>query len=322
VGNIGFDIFEFLGSTKLKQIQTLKELSGVTVEIDKIDMERKTVYDKRTYTNSRISEIEAVVANHPYDKEQIDKYSETIDLTALNNDLKGISDKINEWSRIDSGVKEFERNANYIIEENAQKKKKIVELEQQIAALNTQINGNMEKLAEVEKKIKGGKEWLDNNPKPDASIITEQIKGANEHNIHAGKIQDIASKHKELLSLKEKSSEFTVALEGFDVRKNKVLEGSKLPVKGLTFTDEEIYYNNLPFDESQIPKSKIIAIGAAISMALNPNLRVIVINDGSLLDKETLTTLMKIVSLKGYQLIVEMVSQDGGDLEIKFEEGV
>lgn len=322
VGNIGFDIFQFLGATKLKQIQTLKEISGATVEIDKIDIDRKAVYDKRTYTNNRIGELEAIANDHLFTNEEIERFSAAVDLAPLNKELSEVSDKINEWSRIESGVKEFERNLIYITNENIQKRAEVDALKKQIEVLEEQIAANVLKGDEIIAKRDGGRAWLEKNPKPDAVAVTEKIKRANEHNQKCAQVKSLAEKHKELIDLKQKSSELTVALEGFDARKTQVLENSKLPVKGLTFTDEEIFYEGLPFSEDQIPKSKIIAIGAAISMALNPNLRVIVVNDGSLLDRDTLKTLMKIVEKKGYQLIVEQVDQDGGELSINFGESV
>jgi len=55
-------------------------------------------------------------------------------------------------------------------------------------------------------------------------------------------------------------------------------------------------------------------------MAMNPNLRLMVIKDGSLLDKKTLEYILKICESKGYQLLIEMVDRDGGDLSIEFVE--
>ena len=95
-----------------------------------------------------------------------------------------------------------------------------------------------------------------------------------------------------------------------------------MPVKGLSFTDEEIYYNDLPFNEDSQPKSTIIGVGVKIAMCLNPRLKVLVIRDGSLLDDGTLKMILKMADKYGYQLLIEIVDNEHDVPEIKFTEEV
>jgi len=52
-------------------------------------------------------------------------------------------------------------------------------------------------------------------------------------------------------------------------------------------------------------------VSAAIGMALNPRLKVMRIQDGSLLDGENLETLAEMARAKGFQIWIERVG--GGD---------
>jgi hypothetical protein len=55
-------------------------------------------------------------------------------------------------------------------------------------------------------------------------------------------------------------------------------------------------------------------------MAMNPNLRVMIIKDGSLLDKETLNKIINIADKRGYYLLIEVVDSEQEDLELRFVE--
>jgi len=104
VGNIGFDMFEFisLGRTKegkvstpgvRQQIEILKGLMPKEIrhKLEDIDAEYETQYADRQYDNRKISELEAYMGNSEYSQEDIKKYSTKIDVKLLNEELTSIS---------------------------------------------------------------------------------------------------------------------------------------------------------------------------------------------------------------------------------------
>jgi hypothetical protein len=93
-----------------------------------------------------------------------------------------------------------------------------------------------------------------------------------------------------------------------------------MPVKGLAFDEENVTFRDLPLSEGNIPTSQLIGIGLKIGMALNPNLRLLVIRDGSLLDDKTMKFILKTCEEKGYQLLIEVVKHEGGELSLEFIE--
>ena len=109
-------------------------------------------------------------------------------------------------------------------------------------------------------------------------------------------------------------------IEGCVQRKKDIFKNNPLPVKGLSFDDERVLYKDLPFNETTHPKSTIIAVGVQIAMAMNPNLKIIIIRDGSLLDKELFTKILGMIEKKGFQLFIEMVDWQGSELDIQFAE--
>jgi hypothetical protein len=55
-------------------------------------------------------------------------------------------------------------------------------------------------------------------------------------------------------------------------------------------------------------------------MALNPNLRLLVVKRGESLDRDHMKALLQICSKEGYQLLIEKVDSDKEEVEIEFVE--
>jgi predicted hydrocarbon binding protein len=128
-----------------------------------------------------------------------------------------------------------------------------------------------------------------------------------------------SEKQKEMMSLKKKIMDHDADIEKLENKKSEEIKKSQLPVEGLTFTEDNIFINGLPLEAEQINKAALFDIGVEIAMAINPNLKTIFLHDGSLFDKEHLKSVIHKIEERGYQAIVELVSEDN-DVVIKFTE--
>ena len=305
VGDISFDIFRFLNDSKANKIKVLKELSGVSKEIFEIDEKRKVVYDSRAFTNRKVDEMSAQMKDHELSQDDIDKYQEEIDISELQEEMANISKKISDYNGVKSKTEGFIK----AVEKN----------EEEIEALELKIQGLMEANNVMADNIVKGEAWLKTHPEPSAEKISDKLNLAMEHNANHRKVAGLIAKNKELNDLKKKAVKLDEEVKAFDKEKETVISKSKLPVKGLTFDEDEIYLNGLPLEEGQINTAKLIDVGLEISMALNPNLKVVFLHEGSLLDQESLDLIIKKVEKKGYQLIAEVVSNEA-DISIEFTE--
>lgn len=321
IGDISFDIFKFLKAKKQDQIKVLKDISGVGVEIDKLDMEYKKLYTERTFMNRKVEEADAVMKNHGLTQDEIDLYSEPINIEPLQEELAGISKKITDYNDIKYKTNNFKKQSDACYADIDENVLAIKELENKIANLK-QLNDELARQAidHNDKHLKGVA-WLEKNPEPSAEDISNRMKDASLHNENHQKVSQLADRHKALLHDKETLQKLNEDMEVILNKKSTIIKKSKLPIKGLTFTDEDILYNGLPLEEGQINTQTLIDIGFEISMALNPNLRVIFLHEGSLFDQESLNALIKKCEDRGYQLICEIVN-DNPDLEVVFTEEI
>lgn len=102
-------------------------------------------------------------------------------------------------------------------------------------------------------------------------------------------------------------------IESLDAERVKRLTDAKFPVKGLEFTEDGITYNGLPFNERSQCTSDIIKVGLALQMVADPGLKVVRINRGSELDKESQEKVFAILTEYGFQGFIEEVTD--GDLQ-------
>lgn len=318
IGTIGFDIFAFLRSNSAKQVTILKELAGVDfIELDK---ERLEAYSKRTYTNTRIKEEEALLSNSGFTQQQIDLYSKSVDTAELKSQMAGISAAIENWMRVSGGIearksdidkslKDIEKNEKTISEYET----KILEFKEKNESIRTEISNNG---ADIDR----GNIWLLSNPKPSAAEIQAKLNVVEQHNEQHQKVNAYAAKHSALVKLKQESEALTTSIEEVDKKKKELIANSKLPVPGLTFDDDKAYLDGLELSDLQINKSRLMNVGLRIASAMNPNLRVGIIWDASLFDAEQLREIFRFGEENNMQILAEKVDDEGGELDIRFSE--
>jgi DNA repair exonuclease SbcCD ATPase subunit len=321
IGNVTFDIFKFLKDKKQNQIKILKELSGVSKDIDILDLQRKTIFDERTFLSRKTEEDETLMNNHGFSQDDIELYSNQIDIEPIQQELNTISKKITDFNNVKNQTAEYKRKADELEVENQKKRDKIESLKMEIEELTKGIelgNSDIEHHMDNHKK---GNEWLEKRTEPSATEISTRLSEATSHNEKHAKINELREKQRTLLGNKTKLQKINGDIAAIDEKKIKLIKNSKLPIKGLSFTEEDIFMNGLPLEEGQINTQQLIDIGFEISMALNPNLRVVFLHEGSLFDQDSLNALIKKCEDRGYQLIAEIVTNEK-DVCITFTEEV
>lgn len=322
VGNVGFDIFEFIdmGLTKdgkvsvpgvKNQIEVLKQFlpAEIQKQLMDLDVEKQTVYDDRTEINRDIKSNEAKLKDAAMDPEEIEKYTEKLDDTEITQKMSDIGEAISKYDGFETKLKDkiTRRDENVTYIEDLKKELKLKEDAQKLL------------IEEIDK----GNEWIKKNKRPSMESLTEKLEVINTHNESHKKVEEFREFDKNIKTLTVDSEKKTERYKQIGVDKLEIFKVNPLPVKGLTFSEDEILYNGLPFNENQHPSSTIIGVGLKIAMGMNPNLRLLTIKDGSLLDKETLNYILQLIEKKGYQVFIEMVDfeSDNSDVTVQFIEG-
>ena len=318
VGNIGFDIQEFikLGVTSngsiskpgvQEQIEILKGLmpEDIVIKMHGLDLESKEVYDDRTDINRDIKYAKSKLEGHEYSQEELEFYAEAKDTKSIVTKMSGIEKELEDFNKVSNGVDSTIESIN--------------KTSKDIDILKKELELKQSNMIELSTKLEKGRAWLLGKTKPSIEALNNELLDANQHNAKFNEIKELGNSQSAIRKLESSSEKMTARLESIKTEKKDIFASSPLPVKDLTFDEEGIYYKGLPFHEDQHPTSVIIGIGVKVAMALNPNLKLLIIRDGSLLDDKTLTWILKQCDKDGYQIFIERVN-DNEEVDIEFIE--
>lgn len=140
------------------------------------------------------------------------------------------------------------------------------------------------------------------------AVAKESLKEVEEKNksIRAAIAYD--KRVEQLQGAKDEIDSLTRQMEKIDREKKEAVASAKFPIEGLAIDDLRVTYQGKPL--TQLSTGEQIRVSAAVAMALNPNLRVILVREGSLLDEEALAELVALAKERDYQLWIERVSSD------------
>lgn len=305
VGEIAFEPMEFFKDCRdVKRQRQQRDMLMKLVGLDFADIDQATVDVK----NER-SAVKTEKDTYEFEAGQIpelqDMPDELISMSKLTEKLtvatQHNSTQAERQVAIDTGQGLLKSHT----EKLERSKEAIATLKQQLAFTEEQkVNneGILEKLQATQEELVGKME-----PLIDVAIINQDIEKADSIN------EQVRSKKQRVELLKKsagKSKEFAELgqkMKDLDVKKAERLAAVKMPIEKLSVNEETILYDNIPL--AQVNVSMQLRIAVAISMALNPKLRVILMK-GNDLDSESLETICKLADEKDYQVWIEKVTDD------------
>lgn len=288
VGEISFDLSKFIEMEDKERTELFLKLAGIDFgpidqEIERLVEERRLQGIKmKMYAGDReVITIENLPEVPINTSKLSDKYDEAI---SVNNEIRDVQG-------------ESQNNSSLILTNLTHIKKlkeEILELEEEnkrIGESNTKLN-----------------KWLSENKPIETEEIKQEMFNANKINEQIGarernKVKD--QKHKYELSVYEKQ---TTKITERRKSKDKTLQEAKLPLPGLTVNSLGTFFNDTPIN--QLSSSEKLKVGMSVAMALNYKLKVILVKEASLLDKDNLQVIREMAKGKGYQVWLEYVTSN------------
>ena len=178
---------------------------------------------------------------------------------------------------------------------------------------------NKEK-ADFEMRKANAESWLakyeQNNPeKTDIPAMLEQ---AETHNKKYHLVCQYNEKVKQYDDIKAKADAMTGEISSLMDERSELITNSELPIAGLSFTDDGLELNGIPFVPGKISDSQLMEIAAKLVIASNPKVKVFRIARGESLGAKRLQTIIDIARKNGFQGFLENVVR--GQEELRIEE--
>lgn len=290
LGEISFSLGDLLKKSKEEQTKELKKICNIDTSV----IDEKLEKAKKEYQSANILYKNAKTKFDPEKfpgEEILEKYKEVKNSTELNK-------KLVEQVEINSSITKLEED----IERN---KKVVAELEKQLEAAETLLKQQKEQRAKLPEF-------------KDVTVLSKEIEEINEYNEQVRKNTEYIAMKKEFVEAKEAFELWEDRVKLARKKRQEYIESVQLPVEGLSFDEEKgIIYKDIPLSEHNTAEQ--VFVEAMLKMARQSvNLKVIRIENASLLDDENIKRLSEKCKEAGYQVGFEMVSRTPQDLKIEY----
>ena len=112
-----------------------------------------------------------------------------------------------------------------------------------------------------------------------------------------------------LEEIKATAEKLTKNLKRIDKEQEALVAAVNMPVDGLGFDENGVTFNDIPF--VQASDGEKLRVSVAMAMAMNPELRIMRITDGSLLDEDSMAMIEALATEHDYQVWIEIVDSTG-----------
>lgn len=312
VGSLTFDPFAFSRMPPKEQLAQLKKMVQLDVDIDALDGENARQFEQRTEVNRKVKALRAQLDALPVHEDLPD---DAIDISELLEKMQAagehnarvatfVSDRAGAGLQVKSELQRME-----------QRRLEAKVLRQKADAMEAEADQMFERAQDLMKAWAETKE-----PEPiDTDELRHQIERAREVNAAIDERSRRVELEAELTDAEGESKDFTEAMEYREQQKRDALAAAKMPVDGLSFGDGMVTLNGLPFEQAS--SAEQLRTSVAIAMAANPKLRVLRIQDGSLLDEDSLLMIAHMARDNDYQVWIEQVNTTG-KVGIVLEDGM
>ena len=153
----------------------------------------------------------------------------------------------------------------------------------------------------------------------DTEEVSEKLRNAEEKNkaVRESKQRDELVVEKN--DLEKQSQGFTDRIDEIDAEQESMMEKATFPVPGLSFDESGVLFNGVSLGDCSSAETLRVSVGMGI--ALNPELGVILVRDGSLMDEESMRMIAEMAEESGSQIWVERVG-DGDKSAVIIEDGM
>lgn len=294
LGNYAFDPLEFTRLKSKDQVEALKAAAGI--DFSDLDAKRSELYAQRTNIGRDGKEVAAQLAAVP---------APTVGVPDEEVSAAELVDKI---TALEAKVREIEKLSNTAKDADTRRRmasSRVEQIEKELA------DAKAEHKAAEEASILAREEYAKaKESAPDEASI-ESARSAIAKVDETNRAVRQARKHRELservTKLRAEYASLDRQIEEIDIQKANAIKDANLPIDGLELTDDGVMMNGTFF--SQLSTAEQIRISAMVAMSQNPKLKIIIIREGALMNRENTRMLAELAAENGFQLWIEKFSE-------------
>lgn len=305
VGALSFDPLAFTRKKPREQFDDLRQIAKVEVDFEALDALNKRDFERRTEINRQVKAAKAQAeALPPVTVEVADKFIET------QAELLDRMEKASQHNAaIDAEImrRQTLRERYESLAADVEKQKIEAARLRDLAAMHDRFAATA---ADESAKLL---DELGAAPELPASENVAELRARLDKVREFEKTLAQANERRKLdehaADLERMANAITDAMAARGKQKADAIAAAKFPVDGLGLSDGAVTLNGIPL--AQASSAEQLRVSLAVAMAANPKLRVIRIQDGSLLDPDSLAVIERMAADADFQVWIERVDASG-----------
>lgn len=349
-----FDAVEFsrwseTAEGRRKQIAVVKALLAPAVRerIESIDAEVNALKNERTGVNRDVKTFDTLVAQIAGRMEpgDIEKYSKPIDVSDLMNKQAAnvqliekaktvramLAQRTEQLAAIPGRIEAEKAKAietakvyaDKVAAAKAAYEQALADQKDAAAKIHAVLNENIAAIDAERKDLTDRKtnaeQWLskyeENNP--ENSDVSTMIAQAEAHNKKYALVEQYKEKKMQFEDAAAKAQKMDNDIETLNKERAELIAKAQLPIDGLTFTDDGLELNGVPFVPGKVSDSQIMEIATKLIIASNPTVKVFRIARGESLGAKRLESIVEIARKNGFQGFIEQVKRGQDEMMIE-----
>lgn len=335
-GYTDYDAVEFsrwseTAEGRRKQIAVVKKLlpAKVLSRIEEIDNSVAELKDRRTDKNRDVKVYDSLCKEAAKGMDGIEpgKYKEPIDVTALMEQQRQDAQLIEKAKSVRAAKAQREEQlaqiparldeAKRVYEETVDNLKKQIEIanrnyEDAVKAIEEERDDYQMRRDKAENWLK---KYEENNP--EERDMRAQLAEAEEHNRKYKLVLSYKDAKTRLQKAVAESESMTGEIGRLQDERAALVRESKLPIEGLTFTEDGLELNGIPFVPGKVSDSQIMEVAVKLIIASNPTVKVFRIARGESLGQKRLQVILDLAKREGFQGFIESVVRGQEELIIE-----
>lgn len=331
LGQMTFDPLAFSRMKPREQFEELRRIAKVSIDIDALEAQNNVDFEKRTKVNKDVKALRARVLAMAAPDERPTPVDESAIVTEMQNAAGHNTEiekrKMNRETAANSAkakreaAKDKEDSEQHIRDiarrELDEIKSQIKLLEQRRSRRSSQLATDLEHNSTERTSLIAQADDLDQKlanaeplPEPtDVSAVRSRLDEAKKVNALVLFFDERKALADELETMEREAESLTTLMAEREKQRKDAITSADMPIEGLSLSDGKVFFNGFPF--SQASDAERLRVSAAIGMAGNPEIRVMRIKDGGLLDEDGLKLLEEMAREKDWQVWIEKVDSSG-----------
>jgi len=309
INKISFDPVEFSRKDDKEKEELLRKITGLDTKA--LETEKARLYELRKVVGREVERLK--VFKNELGEPAYGLPDEELSSAKLLADIDEINNDNIQRNQLLSKVENYRKDLDVLAQQMQRKEEEIKLLQSQVVNLKKSYSALMDTMAQL-------KNEADNIVVKDTTALRGELMTMEETNKLIRKNQHIANISNQYDDKSAEYNDYTQQIHDIDTSIQELIHSTEFPIGGLSVDENGIIFNGQPINQAS--QAEQIKIGLAIAESLNPELQIILIKDGSLLDKISMKTIRDYAKEKDCQIWVERVEPDSSDAIIIEDGGI